>query len=40
MYHTLIKRQIIKPSNDMSKIKMDKRILLKITRDFEKKKIL
>ena len=36
MYHAFIKRQIIKPPNDMSKMKMGKRILLKISREFEK----
>ena len=30
MYHTIITRQIIKLSNDISKIKMFERILLKI----------
>ena len=36
MYHALIRRQIIKLSNDITKIKMSKSILLKISREFEK----
>ena len=36
MYHALIRRQIIKLSNDITKIKMGKSILLKISREFEK----
>ena len=38
MYHTLIKRQIIRLSNDRSLIKIGKSILLKINREFEEKK--
>ena len=34
MYHVLIESQTIKRSNDMSKIKMVKRIHLKISREF------
>ena len=37
MYQALIKRQIIKLSYDVSKIKRDKRIPLENSRDFEKK---
>ena len=36
MYHVLIRRQIIKLSNDITIVKMGKRILLKISREFEK----
>ena len=36
MYHTLITRQVILLSNDISKIKMCKRLLLKIGRELEK----
>ena len=36
MYHVSIKRQIIRLSNDMNNIKMDKRILLKINKEMEK----
>ena len=36
MYHALIRRQIIKLSNDITKIKMGKSILLKISWEFEK----
>ena len=36
MYHTLITRHGILLSNDISKIKMCKRILLKIGRELEK----
>ena len=35
MDHSLIKRQIIKLSYDICKIEMGKRILLKISREFE-----
>ena len=35
MYHALIERQSIKLSIDISKTRMDKRILLKISREFE-----
>ena len=38
MYHALINRQIIKLFNDITQIKMGKRILLKISREFEEKK--
>ena len=37
MYDALIKRQVIKISNDKTKKKMGKRILLKISRGFEEK---
>ena len=36
MYHMLIKRQIIRLSNDINNIKMGKRILLKINQEIEK----
>ena len=36
IYHVLIKRQMIKLSNDITVVKMGKRILLKISREFEK----
>ena len=35
MYHTLMERHMIKLSNDMIKIKMGKRILFKISREFD-----
>ena len=35
MYHILIKRQILRLSNDMNNIRMDKRILLKINYKIE-----
>ena len=35
MYHALIERQILKLSNIISTVKMDKRILLRISPDFE-----
>ena len=37
MYDALIKREVIKLSNDKTKRKMGKRILLKISRAFEKR---
>ena len=36
MYHALIERQMLKLSNDIRKIKMAKRVLLKIGREFKK----
>ena len=36
MYHVLIRRQIIKLSNAITKIKMGESIILKISREFEK----
>ena len=36
MYHISIKRQIIRLSNDINNIKVGKRILLKINKEFEK----
>ena len=36
MYDALIERQIIKLSNDITKIKMGKRIPLKISCEYEK----
>ena len=36
MYHVLIKRQVIRLSNDIRNMKMCKRILMKINREFEK----
>ena len=36
MFRALIRRQIIKLSNDMTIIKMAESILLKISREFEK----
>ena len=36
MYLSLIERQMIKLSYDTSEIKMGKRIILKISREFEK----
>ena len=39
MYHISIKRQIIRLSNDINNIRMDKRILLKINKEIKKIKI-
>ena len=36
MYHTFIKGQMIKLSNDISTIKIGKRILLKLTENLKK----
>ena len=39
MYHMSTKSQIIRLSNDMNNIRMNKRILLKINEEIEKKKL-